>query len=167
MTAPQSESDKLLDALQGMSRDTRDQTKEIRSLSQAVAAESEARNRKVKAIQRNSMFIAFGIMILLAVAVLNLVNTTRTNAIAEDANQTNELLLGCLTPGNECSEFNARQQANVLNLVRQTNFVVAFCQRTNPIDNDPDGSGLVACIQSYYPDFQLPSKASPSPSESD
>lgn len=145
------------------------QTREsIDGLSSAVLNEAAARDHKVQELQRatrvtqrlTALMIA-GILVLLAIAGLNLVNTTRTNGIAQDAQQTNELLVGCFTPGSECQKQSAAQQKAQNDQIRQTTFVLFACSRLNPADPDnPDPQGntakLVKCVQGYYPDFKLP-----------
>lgn len=161
----------LINAIEGMGEHTVEQTESIKELSSAVLGEAAARDRKVEELQRSTRIsqrltgvLVAGIVILLGIAGLNLINTTRTNGIAQNAQQTNELLVGCFTPGSDCQKQSFAQQKAQNDQQRQTTFVLFVCSRLNPTDpNNPDPTGntakLVACVKTYYPDFKLPAKA--------
>lgn len=150
-------------------------TSAINNLSSTVSAlhtevvQSEAlRTEKIKWIQRLLYVMVPAVVLLVLMAVSNFVLLSRINSAARAANSTNDLLLGCLQPSTPCAEENRKSTAAVLDQIRQTQFAIALCQRLNPIDKDPDGSGVVRCVQQYYPGFTLPPKtggaAKPSPS---
>jgi uncharacterized integral membrane protein len=132
----------------------------------AVRRESELRDRKIHSIEETNRSIqkaiwggVVALVLLLILAVVNVYNTTTTNKIARNAQQTNELLVGCFTPGSSCQKQTLANQEAQQGLIRQQAFVIAVCQRQNPADSgNPTGSTvkLLDCIHKYYPDLQLP-----------
>lgn len=130
----------------------------VRSLHSEVVQSETLRTTKIKWIQRLLYVMVPAIVLLMLLAISNFVLLSKINAAASDARSTNTLLLGCLQPGTKCSDQNRRQTAAALDQIRQTQFAIALCQRLNPIDKDPDGTGVVRCVQQYYPNFTLPPK---------
>lgn len=129
----------------------------VRSLHAEVVQAEALRTEKIRWIQRVLYVLVPAVLLLILLAVTNFVLLSRITAAADDARSTNELLLGCFQPNTTCSQESARASAERLNQIRQTQFVIAVCQRQNPVDKDPSGSGLIKCVQDYYPGFTLPS----------
>lgn len=138
----------------------------VRALHGEVVQSESLRTTKIKWIQRQLIILVPAVVLLVLMAVTNFVLLARINQAAGDARSTNDLLLGCLQPSTPCSEQNRKQTGAVLEQIRQTQFAIAFCQRINPVDSDPDGAKVVRCVQEYYPGFALPPKSSPSPAPS-
>jgi len=136
----------------------------VRALHGEVVQSEALRTTKIKWIQRVLYVMVPAMVLMILLAVTNFVLLSRINQAASDARSTNDLLLGCLQPQSACSQQNQKATAAVMNQIRQTQFTIAFCQRINPIDQDPDGSGVIRCVQQYYPGFTLPPKASTGPS---
>jgi hypothetical protein len=130
----------------------------VRTLTQEVIASESLRTSKIKWIQRLLYVMVPAVVLLVIMAVSNFALLNRAADTAENVRSTNELLLGCLQPDTACNKANARASAALLDNIRQTQFVIAVCQRLNPVDKDPDGSGIVRCVQDYYPGFALPNK---------
>jgi hypothetical protein len=135
----------------------------VTALHSEVAQSEVLRTEKIKWIQRVLYVLVPAVVLLVLLAITNFVLLSRTSAAAEDARSTNTLLLGCFLPDSRCAEENRKSTATVMDQIRQTQFAIALCQRQNPIERDPDGSGLILCVQQYYPGFSLPPKPSPSP----
>lgn len=130
----------------------------VRELRAEVITSEHLRTEKIRIIQKVLYVLVPAVALLVIMAITNFVLLSRINATAADANSTNELLLGCFQPGTRCSEENAKKTAAFLNQGRQTSFVIAICQRQNPVAEDPAGTGLVKCVQEFYPNFSLPAK---------
>jgi hypothetical protein len=135
----------------------------VRALHGEVVQSESLRTTKVRWIQRVLYIMVPAMALLVLLAITNFVLLARINATAEDASSTNTLLLGCFQPGSRCSQENQKTTAAVMNQIRQTQFAIALCQRLNPADRDPAGSGFVRCVQQYYPGFTLPPKTAPTP----
>lgn len=131
----------------------------VRTLHAEVVQAEALRTRKIKLISQVLFVLVPSVLLLLVLAITNFALLARTNDAARDAKSTNELLYGCFQPGTQCAVQTARSNAERLNQLRQTQFVIAICQRQNSVEKDPTGSGVVACVQSYYPGFSLPAKA--------
>lgn len=136
-----------------------DLAQDIRSLTREVATSEALRSSKIRWIQKLLYVLVPAIILLVIMAISNFALLSRVNATAASSKSTNELLLGCLQPNTTCNRINTEKTAALLNQIRQTQFVIAVCQRQNPIDTDPAGSGLIRCVQAYYPGFALPAKA--------
>ncbi len=130
----------------------------VRALHGEVVQSENLRTEKIRWIQRLLYVLVPAVVLLVLMAISNFVLLSRINAAAEDARSTNQLLLGCFLPDSKCSQENKKSTAAVMDQIRQTQFAIALCQRQNPTDRDPTGSGLVACGQQYYPGFALPPK---------
>ncbi len=136
---------------------------EIGNLAQRVSAlqdelvvAEKLRSAKIEALRRLMYVVVPAVVLLLIMAITNFVLINKTTSLSDT-------IAGCLKPRTECSEANRRAQADQLDRIRQTQFVIAICQRRNPVDKDPNGDGVVTCIQSYYPGFLLPEKVEPTP----
>jgi hypothetical protein len=132
----------------------------VRALHSEVVQSETLRARKIKLITAALLVLVPAVVLMLVMAVTNFVLLNKTNEAADDSRSTNQLLYGCLKPGTQCSNENAKRTAEVMaqltGELRQTQFVIAVCQRQNPIDKDPQGAAVVACVQQYYPAFTLP-----------
>lgn len=124
----------------------------------------ELRTEKIRWIQRLLYVLIPAVLLMVLMVIGNFFLLSRINSTAENARSTNTLLLGCFQPSSRCAEENRRATAAVMDQIRQTQFAIALCQRQNPIEQDPDGAGIVRCVQQYYPAFVLPPKATPAPS---
>lgn len=135
----------------------------------SVRNESDLRTKKIHSIEATNRSIkralwggVIALLLLIALTGVNVYNTTVTSNIARNAQQTNELLVGCFTPGSDCQKQSQAVQEVQQARDRQQSFVIAVCQRTNPTNpDDPIGSTkkLLDCIHQYYPDLTLPPKA--------
>ncbi len=134
----------------------------VRSLHAEVVRSESLRTRKIKLITMALIVLVPATVLMLIMAVTNFVLLSNTNQAADEARATNQLLYGCLKPGTTCSNENLRKTADVMNQLRQTQFVIAVCQRLHPVTEDPEGVAMVACVQQYYPSFTLPPKVHPS-----
>lgn len=141
----------LIDSIEGLREVTRENAVSIDKLSKAVYAESDARNKKVRQLARLSAAVALGTAVLIGGMALNAYNTTRTAEVSRDVQKTNDLLLKSTTDLN--------------NTQRQTVFVIAICQRQNPLPQNPTPAEVMegttklkACVTSYFPNFDLPPK---------
>jgi hypothetical protein len=130
----------------------------VRSLTAEVISSEQLRTAKIRWIQKLLYLLIPAVALLVIMAASNFVLLGRIDRAAVDSRSTNELLLGCLRPGTTCNELNRTKTAQLLDNIRQTQFVIAVCQRQNPIEQDPSGEKLIACVQSYYPGFKLPPK---------
>lgn len=128
----------------------------VRALHAEVVQAEALRSAKIKWIQRVLFVLIPAVLLLLVLAITNFILLARINAAAADAKSTNDLLLSCFRPNTRCSTENARKTAEWQNEIRQTQFVIAVCQRQNPVTTDPEGRQMVACVQRYYPGFTLP-----------
>jgi hypothetical protein len=135
----------------------------VRQLYAEVVQSESLRTAKIRWIQRLLYVLIPAVVLLVLLAITNFVLLARINSAARAANSTNELLLGCFLPDTKCSQENQKTTAAAMDQIRQTQFAIALCQRQNPVDKDPDGRGLVRCVQAYYPGFTLPPKAGASP----
>ncbi len=137
-------------------------SKSVRSLHAEVVRSEVLRSRKIKLITKALAVLVPAVVLMLVLAVTNFVLLKKIDEAADDSRSTNQLLYGCLKPGTTCSNENARRTAEVMaqltNQLRQTQFVIAVCQRQNPVDEDPQGTAMVACVQRYYPGFTLPQR---------
>jgi len=123
----------------------------VKDLKDELLTAEDQRATKIRAIQ-NLMFVVVPAVILLVIlAITNFVVINKTSAISDT-------VAGCLRPNTPCSNANRDATRALLDQIRQTQFVIAVCQRQNPVDKDPDGTGIVTCVQQYYPGFQLPQK---------
>jgi hypothetical protein len=130
----------------------------VRDLHAEVVQSETLRAQKIVLITRALIAMAAVAVLLVVLAVSNFVVLNRTNEAADDSRSTNQLLLGCFQPGTPCSMNNARNTAAALEQLRQTQFVIAVCQRLHPVTEDPEGTAMVACVQDYYPTFRLPTR---------
>lgn len=128
----------------------------VRTLTHEVERDEALRSRKVRAIEKVLYLLAPGVILLILLAVTNFVLLNRVQSAAEDAKSTNELVVSCLRPETPCGTANRESMEAVLDQIRQTQFVIAVCQRQNPITTDPEAKAVTACVQSYYPNFALP-----------
>lgn len=128
----------------------------VQRLTREVKHDESLRERKIKAIQRVLIVLVPSVLLLVILAITNFVLLSRIKDVAEDARNTNDLLVSCFQPGTACSKTNSQRTGEALNQIRQTQFVIAICQRQNPIASDPDGKKVIACVQNYYPTFVLP-----------
>ncbi len=131
----------------------------VRALHSEVVQAEALREQKIKLITTALFVLVLSMGLLVVMAVTNFVLLSRINQAAGDAKSTNELLYGCFVPGTKCSAQNAKQTGAVMDQLRQTQFVIAVCQRLHPVTEDPAGAGLVSCVQDYYPTFTLPPRA--------
>lgn len=131
----------------------------VRTLTTEVTASEQLRASKIQWIQKLLYVLVPAVVLLVIMAVSNFVLLSRINATAADAKSTNDLLVGCFQPGSRCAELNAKKTEENINQLRQTQFVIAICQRQNPVTDDPKGARVIACVQQYYPGFELPAKA--------
>lgn len=138
----------------------------VRSLHAEVVQSEALRTEKIRWIQRLLYVLVPAVVLLVLMAISNFVLLSRINAAADDASSTNQLLLGCFLPASRCSQENQKATATVMNQIRQTQFAIALCQRLNPVDKDPDGTGVIRCVQQYYPGFTLPPKVAIGPAPS-
>jgi hypothetical protein len=138
----------------------------VRSLHAEVVQSESLRSRKIKLITAALIVMVPAVVLLVFMAISNFVLVSKTNDAADEARKTNELLYGCFQPNTTCSNENLKNTAAVMNQLRQTQFVIAVCQRLHPITEDPDGAAMVACVQQYYPGFALPPKVHPAPTRS-
>lgn len=135
----------------------------VRSLTVEVKASEDLRSRKIKAIQHMFYVVSGCIALLLLMAGTNFVLLNRVQDAAVSAKDTNDLLVSCFQPGTPCSATSAQRTGAALEQLRQTQFVIAICQRQNPVDVDPNGVRVIACVQRYYPTFTLPPQAGAKP----
>lgn len=135
----------------------------VRALHAEVVQSESLRTEKIRWIQRILYVLVPAVILLVLMAIMNFVLLSRINTAARAASSTNTLLLGCFLPDTQCSQESQKSTAATMNQIRQTQFAIALCQRRYPVDTDPQGVGLVQCVQSYYPGFALPPKPSPSP----
>jgi hypothetical protein len=135
----------------------------VRALHSEVVRSESLRTRKIKLIVAALFVLVPAVVLLVIMAATNFVLLSRTNEAASDAKSTNQLLYGCFQPGTTCSKQSAKNTGAALEQLRQTQFVIAVCQRLHPVDEDPEGVALVRCVQQYYPGFTLPQKVAPSP----
>jgi len=142
----------------------------VRLLTDEVKAAEALREEKIRWIQRSVIATGAAVAVLIILVVANFSLLSHTRDAAADAKSTNDLLLSCFQPNTHCSNESIKRSAAVLNEVRQTQFVIAVCQRQNPLPPNPtqaqvDGAlgRFQRCVQTYYPGFRLPPKASPTP----
>jgi hypothetical protein len=133
-------------------------TNVVRSLDSDVKDSEALRTRKIRAIQNLLYAVIPAIILLIILAFTNFVLLARVKDTAIDAKNTNDLLVSCFQPGTPCSNNSNQRTGEALNQLRQTQFVIAICQRQNPVTDDPNGNKMVACVQRYYPNFKLPPK---------
>lgn len=129
---------------------------DIRTFTEEVQRSEQLRTEKIRWIQKVLFVLVPAVLLLLVGAVTNFVLLARVTA-------TNNLLFGCFTPNTQCST--ASQQAAAVRSLeqKQTQFVIAICQRQNPISEDPEGTRMIRCVQTYYPTFRLPVQVAPTP----
>lgn len=128
----------------------------IRRFTAEVQQDELLRARKIKAIQKVLWVLVPSVLLLVIMAVTNFVLLSRVKDVAEDSSNTNELLVSCFQPNTACSKTNGERTRQALDQIRQTQFVIAICQRQNPITADPEGKKIIACVQQHYPNFTLP-----------
>lgn len=133
-------------------------SKSVRDLHAEVVQAESLRAQKIRLITQAMVAVVVASMLLVVMAVTNFVLLNRASHAAEDSRSTNQLLYGCFQPGTKCSTENARRTGEVMDQLRQTQFVIAVCQRQHPPTEDPEGVAMVACVQRYYPTFTLPPK---------
>jgi hypothetical protein len=141
--------DRATQAIGGLSASVRDLHAEV------VQSES-LRTHKIRLIGHALIAVCVASVLLVVLAITNFMLLSRISTTAGDARSTNQLLYGCFVPGTKCSTENQKNTAAVMNQLRQTQFVIAVCQRQHPLTEDPAGVALVACVQRYYPTFVLP-----------
>ncbi len=133
-------------------------SKSVRELHAEVVQAESLRTQKIRLITQMMFAVGAAAILLVIMAASNFVLLNRINAAAADARSTNDLLLGCFTPGSQCSNENTKRTGAALDQLRQTQFVIAVCQRQHPVTEDPEGVAMVSCVQQYYPTFHLPAK---------
>lgn len=131
----------------------------VRKFTTEVENSERLRTQKIRALYRLMYVVAPAVLLLLVLAITNFALLSKTRDAAADAKNTNDLLVGCFTPGTQCAELQKAQSDARINQIRQTQFVIAVCQRRNPVDEDPTATGMMACVQDYYPGFALPAKS--------
>lgn len=138
----------------------------VAALDQDVKRDGDLRSAKVKAIQRLLYVLIPCVVLLIILAVTNFLLLSRIKEAASDARSTNQIIAGCLQPNTECGKQNAARTESALNRIRETQFVIAVCQRKNPLpvtptpaDVEAQTNRLVTCVQGFYPTFKLPQKA--------
>lgn len=129
---------------------------DVRRLTEEVVRSERIRENKIRAIQKAMFVVVPALVLLVVLAFTNFVLLARVRDAANSAKNTNALIAGCLQPGTECSNASAQKTAEAITQLRQTQFVIAICQRQNPVTEDPNGTKIVSCVQRYYPGFRLP-----------
>ncbi len=127
-------------------------TSSVQGLKDELVLAEKQRGNKIRALQNLMFVVVPAIVLLIVLAATNFVVIRKTSAISDT-------IAGCLRPNTPCSDANRDATRALLDQIRQTQFVIAVCQRQNPVDSDPDGTGIVKCVQDYYPGFHLPQKA--------
>lgn len=152
-------------AMEELVRANADSNKTMVTLVEHLKAETEARDRKIdivakntKSMQRLAMALIGAVAILLVIAAINASNiavarknAATTAAIAKDSRSTNTTLLDCLNSTGACGRLNAEQQRKTLDEVKRYELTVIFCARSNPITVDADGDKFLACVHRLYP----------------
>jgi hypothetical protein len=133
-------------------------SKSVRDLHDEVVQSESLRAQKIRLMTQVMAAIGVAAVLLVLLAASNFVLLNRIKAAASDARSTNDLLVGCFTPGTPCSNESTKRTGEALEQLRQTQFVIAVCQRRHPVVEDPDGVAMVSCVQQYYPTFHLPAK---------
>jgi hypothetical protein len=128
----------------------------VRRLTEEVVASEALRTRKIRVIQQAMYVMVPAVVLLVVLAFTNFVLLSRVKDAADSAKNTNDLLVSCFQPGTECSNSSSQKTGEAINQLRQTQFVIAICQRQNPVTEDPNGTKIVSCVQRYYPNFRLP-----------
>jgi hypothetical protein len=131
----------------------------VRDLHAEVVQSESLRTQKIRMLIRVLVGVGVAAVLLVCMAVTNFVLLSRITHAAEDARSTNQLLYGCFQAGTKCSVENQKRTAAVMDQLRQTQFVIAVCQRQHPITEDPEAAAMVSCVQRYYPTFTLPPRA--------
>lgn len=135
----------------------------VRGLTKEVIESESLRLRKIRVIQQVLYVMVPAMIILVLMAVTNFILLSRAAQTGEQVKATNDLVAGCFQPNTTCSnaaKFEAQERAK---LIQQSQFVSLYCARQNPVDEDPQGTALYACFRSYYPNFVLPTKQTPTP----
>lgn len=131
----------------------------------AVTRDAALRTQKIQTIENTNAQIGkalYGLVamfvVVMTLAIVNAFNLNEARATGRNAQQTQTLLVNCLTPGTECAKRSQAAQQAQLAQIRSTSLVIAICQRRFPLVEDPEGKGFILCVQDYYPDFALPPK---------
>lgn len=125
---------------------------------------------KVHWIQRQIIVVGIGLALILGATIISGIVLAKASHAADDARATNNLLFGCFTPGSQCAKASIKAADARAEQSRQTEFVLFWCSRSNPLPTNPTPAEvqaglqrLTACVQSYYPTFRLPPKAAATP----
>lgn len=127
-------------------------TRGVRQLQDELVQAENLRDAKVRALRKLLIALVPAIGLLVIMAVTNGILISRTSDIAGQ-------VAGCVRPDTACGQANLQANAALMDKIRETQFVIATCQRLNPVEKDPDASGIQKCVRDYYPTFTLPGKA--------
>lgn len=130
-----------------------------------VEKETDARNRKVDALERNGhqlrrlmVLNLVAVALMIAFGAINAVNIgvarrqqAQASALARQVAATNSLLLDCLNSTGHCGQVNQANQKRILDEVKRYELTVIYCARTNPQQIDKDGTAFFMCIHRLYP----------------
>lgn len=131
----------------------------VRRLTDEVIHSEALRASKIRLIQKAMFVMIPAVILLLLLTFTNFVLLAKISDTATSAKNTNDLLVSCFQPSTPCSTTSQQRTGEALEQLRQTQFVIAICQRQNTIADDPNGLKVVKCVQSYYPQFTLPPHA--------
>jgi hypothetical protein len=162
---PEDEKPSPLLAVEHLVAANRESNRTMHELVDGVRRETEARDRKVEALDKNlqqmrwvSWMVGAAIVILLIVGVSNAYNLAsarksakQTRDIAAKAGQINNTLLDCLNSTGVCGKVNQENQTRILDTVKLYELTVIYCARTNPVNVDPKGDKFLACVSKLYP----------------
>jgi hypothetical protein len=137
----------------------------MRALVEGVKHETEARDRKVEALDKNYrqlrwviVLVGFSTMVLMVIGVINAINLNsarksnqQAKNIAAGVAATNQTLLDCVNSTGTCGQVNAANQAKILDTVKLYELTVLYCARTNPRDVDATGDKFLKCVNDLYP----------------
>jgi hypothetical protein len=135
------------------------------NLVERVQKETEARGRKVDALEKSNRqtrwviaLVCFGTLILIVLGIINATNLQRTRQsqeqlaqVAVSVDQANKTLLDCVNSTGQCGQVNSTNQAKILDTVKLYELTVIYCARTNPATTDPKGDRFVQCVYTLYP----------------
>lgn len=145
-------------AIEELVRANADSNQTMLALVKGLREETKARDRKVEALdesvrqQKKLMVVAvIAVVILLMIAGVNAYNIAGQRATSHQVRDTNALLLDCLNREGRCGQFNAQQQALLLDEVKKYELTGFYCIRTNPADRDPAGEAFLKCMNRLYP----------------
>lgn len=138
-------------AIEELVRSNDESNRTMVSLVERVREETEARDRKVDALEKGHRQVRWVIVLavilvlfLLTLGVINAINLTNTRA-------TNQTLLDCVNATGACGQVNAESQTRILDTVKKYELTVLYCARTNPQPIDPKGDKFLACVDALYP----------------